>query len=119
MKKFYFLSSCNTCQRILDHLDLGVEFELQDIKKTPISSDELEQLKEISGSYEALFSKRAKLYQDLGLKDKSLDEDGYKNYILEHYTFLKRPVLVLNGQLFVGNSPKVINSAKTAILNEK
>ena len=42
MKKFYFLSSCNTCQRILDHLDLGAEFELQDIKKTPISSDELE-----------------------------------------------------------------------------
>ena len=33
MKKFYFLSSCNTCQRILDHLDLGAEFELQDIKK--------------------------------------------------------------------------------------
>ena len=36
MKKFYFLSSCNTCQRILDHLDLGAEFELQDIKKRSI-----------------------------------------------------------------------------------
>jgi arsenate reductase-like glutaredoxin family protein len=119
MKKFYFLSTCNTCQRILDHLDLGVDFELQDIKKTPITSNQLKQLKELSGSYEGLFSKRAKLYKELGLKEKFLDENDYKNYILEHYTFLKRPVLVLDEQLFIGNSPKVINSAKTAILNEK
>ena len=119
MKKFYFLSTCNTCQRILDHLGLGADFEFQDIKKTPISLNELEQLKELSGSYEALFSKRAKRYKELGLKEKTLDEDDYKSYILEHYTFLKRPVLVLNNQIFIGNSPKVINSAKTAVLNEK
>lgn len=119
MKKFYFLSSCNTCQRILNHLGLSEDFELRDIKKTPLDSKELEHLKTMSGSYEALFSKRAKLYKELGLKEKSLDEDDYKNYILEHYTFLKRPILVLNNQLFVGNSPKVINSALTALLNEK
>ena len=119
MKKFYFLSNCNTCQRILNHLDLNADFELQDIKNTPISPEELEQLKILSGSYEALFSKRAKLYKELGLKEKSLDDNDYKNYILEHYTFLKRPVLVLDNQLFIGNSPKTINSAKMAMLNEK
>ena len=119
MKKFYFLSSCNTCQRILNHLELGADFELYDIKKTPMTAEGLEHLKTLSGSYEALFSKRAKLYKELGLKEKSLDEDDYKSYILEHYTFLKRPVLVLNDQLFVGNSSKVINSAITALLNEK
>ncbi|CAI8187784.1 MAG: Regulatory protein Spx [Formosa sp. Hel1_33_131] len=119
MKKFYFLSTCTTCQRISGHLELSAEFELQDIKKTPISSKQLEQLKELSGSYETLFSKRAKLYKDLGLKEKSLEEHDFKNYILEDYTFLKRPVLVLNDQLFIGNSSKVINSAKTALLNEK
>ena len=119
MKKFYFLSTCNTCQRILNHLDLGSDFELIDIKKTAISAEELAHLKTLSGSYEALFSKRAKLYKELGLKEKNLNEEDYKNYILENYTFLKRPVFVLNDQLFVGNSPKVINSAKTALLNEK
>ncbi|MDA8849910.1 hypothetical protein N9J10_00215 [Flavobacteriaceae bacterium] len=118
MKKFYFLSTCNTCKRILDHLALGPSFELQDIKKTPINSKELEQLSALSGSYEALFSKRAKLYKELGLKEKSLEENDYKNFILKHYTFLKRPVLVLGNQLFIGNSSKVINSAKTALLNE-
>ena len=119
MKKFYFLSSCNTCKRILNHLDLSTDFEMQDIKKTPISSEELEQLKTLSGSYEALFSKHAKLYKELGLKEKTLNETDYKNYILEHYTFLKRPVLVLNDTIFIGNISKVINSAKTALLNEK
>lgn len=33
MKKFYFLGTCNTCQRILNHLDLSEDFELKDIKK--------------------------------------------------------------------------------------
>ena len=119
MKKFYFLSSCNTCQRILNHLDLDTDFELHDIKKTQIRSEELEHLKILSGSFESLFSKRAKLYKELGLKEKPLEEDDYKNYILDHYTFLKRPILVLNDKIFVGNSPKVINSAITALLNEK
>lgn len=119
MKKFYFLSTCNTCQRILKHLDLDDSFELRDIKSTPISSEELAHLKTLSGSYESLFSKRAKLYKELGLKEKTLSDEDYKTYLLEHYTFLKRPVLILNNQLFVGNSSKVINSAKTALINEK
>ena len=119
MKKFYFLSTCNTCQRILKHLDLDDSFELRDIKSTPISSEELAHLKTLSGSYESLFSKRAKLYKELGLKEKTFSDEDYKTYILEHYTFLKRPVLILNNQLFVGNSSKVINSAKTALINEK
>ena len=119
MKKFYFLSNCNTCKRILGHLALDASFELHDIKKTPLRLEELERLKVLSGSYEALFSKRAKLYKELGLKEKSLTENEYKDYILKHYTLLKRPVLLLETQLFIGNSSKVINSAKTALLNNE
>jgi len=119
MKKFYFLSTCDTCRRILNHLQLNEDFELQDIKKTAITPEELAHLKSLLGSYEALFSKQAKLYKELGLKEKSLTDNDYKNYILEHYTFLKRPILVLDKQLYVGNSPKIINSAKKALLNEK
>lgn len=119
MKKFYFLSTCDTCRRISNHLQLNEDFELQDIKKTAITPEELTHLKSLSGSYESLFSKRAKLYKELGLKEKSLTDNDYKNYILKHYTFLKRPILVLDNQLYVGNSPKIINSAKKALLNEK
>ena len=119
MKKFYFLGSCNTCQRILGQLNLGPDFELKDIKKKPITPDELAQLKALSGSYEALFSKRAMLYKELGLKEKTLSEVDFKNYILKHYTFLKRPVLVFDDRLFIGNSAKVTEAAQTALLNEK
>ena len=116
MKKFYSLGSCNTCQRILGQLNLGPDFELKDIKKNPITTEELVQLKALSGSYEALFSKRAMLYKELGLKEKNLSEVDFKGYILEHYTFLKRPVLVFNDTIFIGNSAKVTEAAQTALL---
>lgn len=119
MKKFYFLGSCSTCQRILGSLNLSPDFELVDIKNTPITSKELANLKALSGSYEALFSKRAMLYKELGLKDKNLSEEDYKCYILEHYTFLKRPVLIFGDQIFIGNSAKITEAAITALQNEK
>ena len=119
MKKFYFLGSCSTCKRILGSLNLAPDFELEDIKNTPITSMELARLKALSGSYEALFSKRAILYKELGLKDKNLSEEDYKGYILEHYTFLKRPVLVFGDQIFIGNSAKITEAAFTALKDEK
>ena len=63
-------------------------------------------MKKLSGSYESLFSRRALKYKALGLKDKVLTEEDYKNYILEEYTFLKRPVILFEGQIFVGNAAK-------------
>ena len=119
IKKFYFLSSCSTCKRILGSLNLGPDFELMDIKNKTITLKELEHLKTLSGSYEALFSKRAMLCKELGLKEKNLSEEDFKGYILEHYTFLKRPVLVFGKQIFIGNSAKVTESALTALRNEK
>ena len=45
MRKFYFLGTCSTCKRILEDLNLGDDFELRDIKKTPINSNEIKYLK--------------------------------------------------------------------------
>ena len=119
MRKFYFLGTCSTCKRILKQLNLGPKFELRDIKKTPINSNEIKYLRTLAGSYEVLFSKRANLYKKLGLKEKKLSEESFKNYILEHYTFLKRPILVLDETIFIGNSAKVIQAALTSLKNEK
>ena len=63
-------------------------------------------MKKLAGSYEALFSRRATLYKERDLKNKTLTENDYKALILEHYTFLSRPVLVSNNTIFVGNSKK-------------
>ncbi len=115
MNKIYYLSTCDTCKRINSELDLPANIELQDIKTTPVSKKELEELKAMAGSYEALFSKRARLYKERDLKSKDLSEEDYKNLILEHYTFLKRPVLVHGNDIFIGNSKKTVEAAKASL----
>lgn len=115
MKKIYHLSTCDTCKKILKELDVPSSFILQDIKEESITEVQLEEMKELSGSYEALFSKRARLYKERELKNESLTEDRFKNLILEHYTFLKRPVIIYNDQVFAGNAKKNVAEAKTAI----
>jgi len=115
MKKIYYLSTCNTCIRIIGELNLPEEFTLQDIKTEPMTKGQIEDLRALTDSYESLFSKRARLYKELDLKNKSISEDDYKNYILEHYTFLKRPVILFNNQIFIGNSKKTVEAAKLAI----
>ncbi|WP_411893826.1 arsenate reductase family protein [Winogradskyella sp. A2] len=115
MKKMYYLSTCNTCMRIINELNLSDEFILQDIKTESITEEQLEEMKNLTDSYESLFSKRARLYKELGLKEKNLSDVDYKKYILEHYTFLKRPVTIINNQIFIGNSKKVVEATKKAI----
>ncbi|AXT61595.1 hypothetical protein D1816_14965 [Aquimarina sp. AD10] len=115
MKKIYHLSTCDTCKRILNELAPSSDIILQDIKTEEITNDQLNEMQQLAGSYEALFSKRARLYKERDLKNQALSEDDYKNLILEHYTFLKRPVIILNDQIFIGNSKKVVAAAKEAI----
>ena len=115
MKKIYHLSTCSTCQRIIKELALSSDVLLQDIKTEEITAIQLEELKNLAGSYEALFSRRAMKYRSLGLNDMQLKEDDYKKYILEEYTFLKRPVILIEDSVFIGNSKKVVEKAKDAL----
>ena len=115
MKKVYYLSTCSTCKRIMDDLNLS-NFEQQDIKTTAITADQLEQMKEMSGSYESLFSRKAMKFRSMGLNEMTLEEKDYRKYILDEYTFLKRPVFIIDDQIFVGNSKKVVEELK-ALLN--
>ena len=103
--------------RILKELNLSSDFILQDIKEQEITVKQLEEMQHLSGSYEALFSKRAKLYKEMDLKNLSLKEKDYKHYILHHYTFLKRPVLIVENNIFIGNSKNVVSAARQ-FLNE-
>ena len=115
MKKVYYLKTCNTCTRIIKSLNLTTDFIFQDIKEEEITVKQLEELYKLSGSYEALFSKRAKLYKEMGLKDLVLTEKDFKYYLLQHYTFLSRPVIILNDQIFIGSSTKTIDDLKKTL----
>ncbi|QRM88549.1 hypothetical protein FG167_04685 [Lacinutrix sp. WUR7] len=115
MKKVYYLKTCSTCIRILKELNLPSDFILQDIKKEKITADQLEQMKDLAGSYEALFSKRATLYKKMDLKNQTLTEKDYKHYILEHYTFLSRPVFIIDDAIFIGNSKANVEAVKQVL----
>ena len=111
MKKIYYLSTCSTCVLIIKELNLGNDFEYQDIKSTKITEAQLNQMFKLSGSFESLFSRKAIKYKTLGLAEKNLTESDYKKLILEEYTFLKRPVIIIDDFIFVGNAKNTVEQA--------
>jgi arsenate reductase len=104
MNKIYYLASCDTCRKIIKSLPKNHNLAFHDIKQDPITTEELEEMYQLAGSYEALFSKKAQLYKSMDLKNKSLTEADFKKYILEHYTFLSRPVFIIDGKIYIGNT---------------
>ena len=88
---------------------------MQEIKSEKITPAQLDEMKRLAGSYEALFSRRALKYKELGLKDRKLEEKDYRQFILEEYTFLKRPVVILDDKIFVGSEKKTRESLKKAV----
>jgi len=116
MKKIYYLGTCSTCAAIMKETGITAEkFRMQDIKTEKITAAQLDEMKKMMGSYEALFSRRALKYKELGLKDRNLTEKDYRNYILEEYTFLKRPVVIIDDKIFSGSEKKTIENLKKAV----
>lgn len=116
MKKIYHLGNCTTCQAIIKEIKADQKgFAMQDIKFEKITPAQLDEMKKMTGSYESLFSRRAMKYKELGLKDKKLEEKDYRKYILDEYTFLKRPVVIINDKIFTGSEKKTVEALKNAV----
>lgn len=109
------MSTCDTCRAIIKRLGGLKDFEWQDIKTVPITKVQLKEMKDMMGSYEALFSRRAIKYKEMGLKDQRLLENDFQRLILQEYTFLKRPVIISGDKIFVGNEEKTVAAAEQAI----
>ncbi len=110
MKKIYHLKTCDTNNRILKQIKASISkekynaFIFQEIKTQPITVAQLEEMYNFTKSYESLFSKRAKKYKLY--KEQTLTEQDFKQLILDEYTFLKRPVIIIDDEIFIGNSKK-------------
>ena len=113
----FYLSSCSTCKRIINDLKQIRSFKKIDLKISPINEIELNILFKYSKSFEKLFNKRCQLIKKMDLDIKILKENDYKNLILSHYTFLKRPVILFNYNLFIGNNKETLAELNKA-LNE-
>ena len=116
MKKIYHLGNCTTCQAILKDIKAEKKgFDFQEIKTEKITAAQLDELKKMAGSYEALFSRRALKYKEWGLKDKALTEKDYRDLILKEYTFLKRPVIVNGKKIYIGSEKKTVKALNEEI----
>jgi arsenate reductase (glutaredoxin) len=107
MKKVYFLKTCSTCSKILAQLNLS-DFELIEIKSQGISQKQIEEMYGLSKSYESLFSRKSLKYRAMGLHEKEITENEYKSLIMSEYTFLKRPVFIIENEIFIGNTKEVV-----------
>lgn len=111
MKKVFYLNTCDTCRKILTQFDL-TDWELREIKKEPITKEELAEMYKKTKSYEALFSKKSTQIKSRGIDVKSLEEKDFKKLLLDHYTFLKRPVFITDDRIFVGNDKKNVEALR-------
>lgn len=101
MKRLFYLKTCGTNKKIMNALDLS-GWKLREIKSEPITEKELEAMYQKTKSYEALFSRKSTQIKQRGIDVASLKENDFRNLILEHYSFLKRPVFITDQEIFVG-----------------
>ena len=86
------------------------DWELRELKSAPITEEELAQMYTLTKSYDTLFSRRSTQIKARGIDVKSLEEKDFKALILDHYSFLKRPVFLTEKEIFVGNEKKTIEN---------
>jgi arsenate reductase len=111
VKKIYYLKTCSTCSRIIKELGGLLDgFEMQDIKSNPIQPAQLDAMKTMSGSFEALFSRKSQKFKEVNQTKSTLTELDFRKLILDEYTFLKRPVFIVGEKIFIGNTKPVVES---------
>jgi arsenate reductase (glutaredoxin) len=115
MNKVFHLSNCGTCKRILNDTNAAEVCALQDIKIANITAEELDWVAAKVGSFEALFSRKALKFRAMGLHERTLTETDYRDLMLQEYTFLRRPFIIIGENVFIGNAPKTVDAAKAFI----
>lgn len=112
MKRIWYLSTCDTCSRIVKELGGLKEFEFIDVKNNPIKEEDLDLIvKSNNLNYEDVFNKRSRKYT----KGQFTRDEEFKQAILEEYTFLKRPIIQIGDKFFIGNSKAVVEEVKEII----
>jgi arsenate reductase (glutaredoxin) len=109
--KLYWLPGCSTCQKAVKWLDRrGIKItEYRDIKEEPLTRAEVEQLAKMVGGPEDLFSRRAIKYREMKLNEREVSPQEMLDLMTEEYTFLKRPIMVINGRAEAGFFEKFYN----------
>jgi arsenate reductase (glutaredoxin) len=108
----YWLPYCTTCQKAVGYLkSKGVQISgFRDLKAQPLSQEEVRELASKVGGVDALFSRRAMKYRQMGLHEQELSEEDLVRLMSEEYTFVTRPVIVRDGRATAGYGAKRIDA---------
>ncbi len=102
--KLYWMPNCSTCQKAASWLERrGVKVtEFRDIKENSLSRVEVEELVKMLGGPGELFSKRAVKYREMKLNEREVLLAEMMELMTDEYTFLKRPIMVIDGKAVAG-----------------
>lgn len=114
----FYLKTCGTCRKILSEIPNLFDFECVNIKENSLTLSQIDELAALTGSYEALFSRKAKLYRELGLHEQELTEADYRRYLGEHYSFLSRPVIIFRDTIYVGSGKNNVDAFRKALAHD-
>ncbi|XWN37798.1 MAG: Spx/MgsR family RNA polymerase-binding regulatory protein [Balneola sp.] len=104
------IKNCDTIKKTRKWLnEKEVEFEFIDLKKEPLTIDEIKEL-EYKVGLDVLVNKRGTTYRNLGLKDKKLSDQDMIQTLQENQSMIKRPVLVFGEAVLVGYDEQAFNN---------
>lgn len=93
MTKIYGIKTCDTCRKATKILGL----ELTDIRTNPLSLDELKRFHAAFG--DALLNTRSTTWRGLSQDERARPP---LDLLLDHPTLMKRPVIDVEGKLYLG-----------------
>ncbi len=106
MIRFIWKKSCDTCRRYKKQLDAwGIEYDGREMNGEPLTAADIDALIG-DRDVKPFLNTRNAVYRELGLKSDLPDKARAVALIAETNNLLKRPVLIVDGQMVIGNDLK-------------
>lgn len=100
---------------IIKELNIQGASYLQDVKQQKASPEQLAFLYKHTQSYEALINKRGRVFAQLKREGMVFKETVYKRLLENEYSCLKRPILIWDNKVYLGNAKKTVAEMKIAL----
>ncbi len=96
------IPNCNKIRDTKKWLDThGIDYELINVKKEPLTRDELKDL-EFKVGLDVLVNSKGTTYRNLKIKDLDLTDEQLFDVLIENQSMIKRPVIAYEDAIMVG-----------------
>ena len=95
--KLYGIKTCDTCRKALKALSAKGDVEFIDVRMSPLTEAEITSFFELFG--DALLNTRSTTWRGLSAQDREVPA---VELLMQHPTLMKRPLIEMNGQYYLG-----------------